>query len=239
MGVDGVVLIVDDEESVRAYEASLVAHLGLTALTAPDSEVALSLLAEHRVDVVVADICMPGNEDLGFVRTLHERYPGLPVLLVTGQPSFESARSAIGLGVRAYLLKPFTTEQLANELRAALDLRRMHQALVDTRRHLEASLELVRQAEASLVADPTAPPSRGAFTEILLAQVVTATADLCRSLTDRHEGGAPAPAPLGLRDLVGALRETVEVLDRTKQHFRSKELGQLRHRLEDVLGRLP
>jgi DNA-binding NarL/FixJ family response regulator len=235
--MNGVVLLVDDESAVRRNEARRLQRLGLEVLTAADSDEALALLERGPVDLLIADIQMPGNRDLSFTRAATARWPGLPLLLFTGNPSFETAHQAIGLGVRAYLLKPVENEVLEREVGAALEAGRLHRAVVEARGQMDQQLTQLARAEALLLAGGGGQEAaRGAYLEVMLAQAAAATLDLCRFVA--NDDGGEAEAGVGLRDLVILLQETVEVLDRTRQHFKSKELGQLRLRLSEFLTRL-
>lgn len=239
----GAVLLVDDEEAVRLFEHRRIGSLGYACVSAADSAEGLALLEEHEVDCVVADIHMPGNENLAFVRAVEQLRPGLPVILVTGQPTVATAAAAVGLGVRAYLFKPYDTELLSAELQAAVGVRRLQQTLVKARRELDEVSERVARAEALLSSANSPDAAHDAYLKTMLWHVVSATAELCQSYAERSalpndELPGSVEPPVSLQDLIGALRETVTVLDRTKNHFKSKDLGQLRGQLEGLLSKM-
>lgn len=117
------VLVVDDSVSVRkALEFSLTPH-GLTVLGAPGAEEALHLLAERPgIDLVIADIVMPGMGGFELCRELRSRprHAGLPVLLMSGAVSDGMHREAQEAGAAGLLKKPFTSGGLLPVVQRAL-----------------------------------------------------------------------------------------------------------------------
>jgi len=104
-----VVLVVDDEREVREIEQALLEHAGYRVLVAAGGVAALSLMSgEDRVDIVVADVVMPGMDGTEMVRRLRIGHPDLKVLFVTGYSDrlFE-AQPWLWEHV-AFLDKPFT-----------------------------------------------------------------------------------------------------------------------------------
>jgi EAL domain-containing protein (putative c-di-GMP-specific phosphodiesterase class I) len=122
---EGTILIVDDDQGLREVLAETLREAGYEVATAGDAGQALETLASESLDAVVSDICMPGLSGMDLLRAVRARDPDLPVVLVTGSPSLETAIEAVALGAFKYLTKPV----LGADLRAALDravgLRRM------------------------------------------------------------------------------------------------------------------
>ncbi|MBI5833293.1 MAG: response regulator [Armatimonadetes bacterium] len=228
MASGGLVLLADDDPVVRSTDSLRLARLGYECQTAPDADSAMALLADRDYDVLISDIDMPGNDELALVTRAQALRPGLPVLIVTGSPSFDTARAAVGLGVRAYLLKPVSMDVYAAEMEAAVHVRRLWRAVQDAGTRL-----------APLAGDEDALVDAGL--EALLWSVASAATQLGAI---QAQAGRLAPgqvrsemaAAVPQTDLVDALRETVEVLHDTKNSFRSKALARLRHRLEQLLG---
>jgi len=120
----GHVLVADDEPDLRALFSDILQQGGLAVATACDSKEALSALREDDFDLVVSDICMPGGDGVEFLKQVHEQDPDLPVVLVTGRPSLETAIEAVGHGALQYLVKPVTPKALLDAVRGGLILRR-------------------------------------------------------------------------------------------------------------------
>jgi signal transduction histidine kinase/ActR/RegA family two-component response regulator len=109
----GTVLLVDDEELVRASTAGMLADLGYRVVEAESGEAAIALLDRGlRPDLLVTDQLMPGLSGTDLAVRLRERFAGLPVLIVSGYADLESLSPAF-----PHLSKPFRQAELA----AALD----------------------------------------------------------------------------------------------------------------------
>lgn len=119
----GTVLVVEDEDMVRAVAERALARQGYTVLTAPDGEAALELLETGvRPDLLVSDVVMPNMDGPTMARRVRERYPDLPILFMSGYAE-EQLRKSIDLENVAFLPKPFTVQQLAEAARDALAVR--------------------------------------------------------------------------------------------------------------------
>ena len=94
---------------------------GHTAIMATSGDEGLERTIDGGVDLVVTDLAMPGLSGLDLARQIRARYPGLPVVLVTGYADFidESARRSVD----AVLRKPFTPDQLLQAISEALGRR--------------------------------------------------------------------------------------------------------------------
>jgi DNA-binding NtrC family response regulator len=101
------VLVVDDEELYRRALERILARVGHTVLTARDATDALAIVSGQHVDLVLADIKMPGINGLELVRQIHEFAPDLPCIVVTGYGSAEHSVEALRAGAFWYLEKPF------------------------------------------------------------------------------------------------------------------------------------
>lgn len=112
------VLVVDDDRTVGAAYAALLALAGHATETATDVDGALVLLDEGGVDVVLSDIVMPERTGIDLIRALRERGSRVPVVLYTGQAALETAGDAVRIRAFDYLPKPIPKETL---LRAVAD----------------------------------------------------------------------------------------------------------------------
>jgi signal transduction histidine kinase/DNA-binding response OmpR family regulator len=117
-----IILVVEDNDDVRAYSTTILSELGYAVLEARDAETALSLLRTgQRVDLLFTDVVLPGKTGKVLADAAAELRPGLKVLFTTGY-----SRNAIvhqgrlDAGVNL-ITKPFTFEQLAARVRDLLD----------------------------------------------------------------------------------------------------------------------
>jgi EAL domain-containing protein (putative c-di-GMP-specific phosphodiesterase class I) len=119
-----VVVIVDDEPPMlRALERSLDGAFRVAAFGA--AEPAMERVRKGGVSVVLSDIGMPGMSGIDLLGAVRQHDPDLPVVLITGSPSLESATRAIEHGVFRYLPKPFDGNQLASLVGQASQLHRL------------------------------------------------------------------------------------------------------------------
>ncbi len=116
----GTVLLVEDEDMVRAVAERALTRQGYQVLSADNGEAALELLAKSgRPDLLISDVVMPTMDGPTMVRHVRERYPDLPVLFMSGYAE-EQLRKSIDLDHVAFLPKPFSVQQLAEAARDAL-----------------------------------------------------------------------------------------------------------------------
>jgi EAL domain-containing protein (putative c-di-GMP-specific phosphodiesterase class I)/ActR/RegA family two-component response regulator len=119
------VLVVDDEPLVTRAIAATLRDVTSLIVVAQDAEEALAHLGAQELDVVVSDVAMPGMSGLDLIREVRARDLDLPIILLTGAPSLESAVQAVELGAFRYLQKPCDAQQLAGVVRDAFRLRRL------------------------------------------------------------------------------------------------------------------
>ncbi|MCH6545058.1 MAG: response regulator transcription factor [Deltaproteobacteria bacterium] len=106
------ILIADDEESFLYSTADILRREGYDCSCASDARAATEMLRKDSYDLLIADIKMQGNSDLEFIKALPQIAEGMPVILVTGYPSLNSAIESVQLPVVAYLVKPFELNEL-------------------------------------------------------------------------------------------------------------------------------
>ena len=106
------VLVVDDEELYRKSLERILTRVGHEVSEARNATEALTAVAERPVDLVLADIRMPGLNGLELVRQVHDINPDLPCIVVTGFGSPESSVDALRAGAYWYLEKPFDQSNL-------------------------------------------------------------------------------------------------------------------------------
>ena len=106
------ILVVDDELLIRDLLYDFFSGQGWQIAVAESSEKALRILHDKQIDLVLTDIKMPELDGLQLAAQLKEENPGLPVVVMTGYPSVESAVSALRAKVEDYVIKPFNINQL-------------------------------------------------------------------------------------------------------------------------------
>ncbi len=106
------ILIVDDELLIRDLLYDFFQGQGWRISVAENGEKALEILRSKQIDLVLTDIKMPQMDGLTLTSEVRESYPDIPVVLMTGYPSVESAVTALRNKVADYITKPFNINQL-------------------------------------------------------------------------------------------------------------------------------
>ena len=106
------ILIVDDDDDVRAFLADSLEGFGCSVVAAASGARALETLRESRPDLALIDYAMPGMNGAEVARAARDLHPGLPIVFVTGYAETEQLESALGGNVPV-LRKPFTLAELA------------------------------------------------------------------------------------------------------------------------------
>ncbi len=145
-------VFVDDESIIREGISSCIAWepLGFSlAALLENGQQAIEYLRTHPVDIVISDIKMPKIDGLELSRLIHEQYPQIMVLLLSGHDDFEYAQEALKYQVNEFLLKPITADELTEVLkrvRGQLDTQRQDLDLqAELQEKLEASFPLLRE----------------------------------------------------------------------------------------------
>jgi two-component system response regulator (stage 0 sporulation protein F) len=117
------ILVVDDDTSVRATIAQALATLGYAVREAADGLSALEIVRDEALSLVILDYIMPGMDGAEVAREIGAIEPDLPIVFSTGHAALRALRAAAGEDVRV-LEKPFTLDELDALLRERLAERR-------------------------------------------------------------------------------------------------------------------
>jgi EAL domain-containing protein (putative c-di-GMP-specific phosphodiesterase class I) len=121
----GLILVVDDEESIgRAYARTLGAA-GFTVETCSNGRQAADAARDRSFDVIVSDITMPEMNGLDLLRAVREHDLDVPFVLMTGGPDVASAVRAMEYGALRYLIKPIDSAELEEVVTRAVRLHQM------------------------------------------------------------------------------------------------------------------
>jgi YesN/AraC family two-component response regulator len=113
-------LFVEDEEDLLEIIGDTLTKLDANFMTAKNGQEALSIVAKNKIDIVVTDINMPVMNGLELIENLNEKYPDMPVIIMSAHTEMEYIKKAERLGVKEYLIKPFDFIKFI-ELVATLD----------------------------------------------------------------------------------------------------------------------
>ena len=115
------VLLVDDAEDFVTYTRKRLMLRGIQAIVACSGEDALAILETESVDIAVLDVLMPGMDGVELLAKIKKRYPHLPVIMLTGHGTVETAREGLEKGAREYLLKPCDFNTLLGSIQKAYE----------------------------------------------------------------------------------------------------------------------
>jgi putative nucleotidyltransferase with HDIG domain len=120
------ILVVDDEETIREIVCSMLGAAHFQTRQAANGIEALSILESgDEFDLVLSDLMMAEMDGIALLERAKERYPDMPIVMVTTVHDISVALQAIHNGAYDYLPKPFEREQLLNTVRRALENRRL------------------------------------------------------------------------------------------------------------------
>ena len=125
--VSSEILVVDDEADIRELMAGVLADEGFETRVASDSDGALHAIAQRRPHLVVLDVWLQGSR-LDGIQVLEEitrDHPDLPVVIISGHGTIETAVAAIKKGAYDFIEKPFKADKLCHTVRRALESARL------------------------------------------------------------------------------------------------------------------
>ncbi len=238
----GRILFADDEEIFLLSTSELLRTEGYLVDSTQDGNEARNLLSEHTYDLLISDIRMPGNTDLALLRNVPEANAGLPVILVTGYPSAQTAIQAIDLNVLTYLVKPLDFPELLEHVKRGVQQRKIQRAILESSVRVQdwakEMSELAQNLGTSRTSGPLSVQQLLGMTLGRMGETLLDLKQLVDLTSNQAEGVDICPIRhcprLELYERV--IREGIEILERTKGSFKSKELGDLRHRLEQTVG---
>lgn len=113
------IMVVDDEQTILNLLKRTLEPEGYGVVTAADGRSALALLEEHKPDLVILDIMMPGLDGFQVLDLIRQR-SDVPVIMLTARREVNTLRDALALDADDYVRKPFHTGELVARIRAKL-----------------------------------------------------------------------------------------------------------------------
>lgn len=118
------ILIVDDEEIVRATLKRALNRDDMVVTTASLAKDALVLLESEQFDLIMTDIKMPGMDGITFLKTVKLNDPKVPIIVLTGFATVEMTKDALQSGAYNFLTKPFEIEDILAVVKKGLTLKK-------------------------------------------------------------------------------------------------------------------
>ena len=142
------ILIIDDEASIRESLSGILADEGFRSLSAEDGQQGLSLLEEEQVDLVLLDIWMPGLDGLEVLKRIKESQADLPVIMISGHGTIETAVQATKMGAYDFIEKPPSYDKIILSINNALDLARLKKENLILRQQTQRATQLTGNSPA-------------------------------------------------------------------------------------------
>jgi serine/threonine protein kinase len=114
------ILIVDDEEPIRNLLKQVLSDQSVELLDAASGEEALAIVKRQSLDMVITDLRMPGMSGCDLLLEIHDRFPQMPVLVITGKPTLDAAVECMKGGAIDFLIKPFNITEFKEMVVTAL-----------------------------------------------------------------------------------------------------------------------
>lgn len=134
------ILIVDDEPALRRMLSLCFGKVNFRITCAESAAEATILLVSNQFDVIICDVMMPGEDGIAFLGRVHESWPDIPVILMTGHAQMQMAVNAIKNGAFDFVHKPFDCEYMLKIVLRAIHYRTMQKNENDYRAELEATV---------------------------------------------------------------------------------------------------
>jgi two-component system, NtrC family, nitrogen regulation response regulator NtrX len=144
------ILIVDDEAAIRETVADILEDEGFRSTRAADADEALGALSDGPPDLVLLDIWLEGSrlDGIAVLDEIKRHEPELPVLIISGHGTIETAVAAIRKGAYDFLEKPFKADRLLLAIERALEAARLKREVAELRLKARADDALIGRSPA-------------------------------------------------------------------------------------------
>ncbi len=246
------ILLADDEKTFLHSTADLLRDQGYDCDCAIDAEEASALLQRTEYDLLISDINMPGNGQLEFLNAIHEEQLGMPIIVITGYPSVETAVHSFRISAFDYLQKPINIDELFGLIDSAVEKGKFVRRVRNTKKEMTSligTLESIENVEAARRASPgedLGPLAISAYLDHAVGHLASVSTGLKTTLDAIKHGGERGESDFNVSGICPrcqcyreVLYQTIQVLTKTKDAFKSKMLGDLRRQVESVLEDRP
>ncbi len=150
------VLIVDDEKSMRITLCEFLRKEGFEAECAADAQTAYQMIDEHPYDVVVTDIIMPRMSGIELLEKIRKKSPSVQVIIMTGEPTVDTAVRAVQSGANDYLAKPIQRESFLKAVHHAAQIKLLNDqksVLEEQNKLYQRDLEVIVEQRTNALQD--------------------------------------------------------------------------------------
>ncbi len=146
------ILVVDDEADIRDLITDILKDEGFATRPAANSTQAFEQIAEKTPNAIILDIWLQDSEldGLGILEIIKKKYPLMPVIVISGHGTIETAVNAIKMGAYDYLEKPFTHEKLMIVLKRACESAKLRRENLDLRAKVIDKTEFIGDSNVTM-----------------------------------------------------------------------------------------
>ena len=130
-------LVVDDDATIRQQLERLYCQSGYSVVVVRSAEEAIQRLQEGDIDFTITDIRLPGMDGVELISYIHNNFPDVPVIAITGHSDVQTAVKVLKLGASDFVVKPFDLGTVQRSTRAALEKSNVYMEIRHLRRWLK------------------------------------------------------------------------------------------------------
>ncbi|WP_341757630.1 sigma-54 dependent transcriptional regulator [Candidatus Tisiphia endosymbiont of Ditula angustiorana] len=193
MSID--VLVVDDEADIRDLVSDILKEEGFTTKTAANSIQTFKILQERTPSAIILDIWLQGSEldGLGILEIVKKRYPLMPVIVISGHGTIETAVNAIKMGAYDYLEKPFSHDKLVILLKRACEAAKLKRENLDLKSKVIDKTELIGNSHITAKLKSDIEKAALATSRVLIQGKIGSGKELAARLIHKKSKRANAP----------------------------------------------
>ena len=114
------ILVIDDEGIVLDSCQRVLEEDGLEVLLVTSADKAITAIEGEEPSVILVDVKMPVRDGMDLMREVKERWPDIPILVMSGYDTTETIEQAVKMGAAAFIAKPFTPDELLEKVRQVI-----------------------------------------------------------------------------------------------------------------------
>src|SRR3989304_9450400 len=141
------VLVVDDEKNIRNSLEGVLNDEGFDVVFAESSEEALTKIKQSAPDIILLDIWLPGTDGMEALKKIKEEHEHLPVIMISGHGTVETAVKATKLGAYDFLEKPLSIEKVVLTIEHALEQKRLLEENIELQERAKEKYEIIGKAK--------------------------------------------------------------------------------------------
>lgn len=204
------ILIVDDEADIREAIAGILSDEGHGTRVASSSDTALAAMESRRPHLVFLDIWLQGSrlDGLQILGVIKEQHPTVPVVMISGHGTIETAVQAIKLGAYDFIEKPFKADRLVLVAERALEASRLKREVTELRTRAGASNKIIGNSPAINQLCQTIDKVAPANSRILITGAPGAGKELAARVI--HESSARSSGPFVAINAANIMPESME-----------------------------